>query len=83
MSGNTLFGRVRTEGTVVVGRRRAQGNSTAGFYGVVLTAVVIRVEKLLEPLQELEIVLESPFYELINGNHLKCCPRQMGWLIHF
>jgi len=32
---------------------------------------VVSIEKLLEPLQELEVVLESALYETIDGNDLK------------
>lgn len=42
----------------------------SGEQRVVLLAVVVGVEELLEPLHKLKVVLELPFYELLHGDDL-------------
>lgn len=52
-------------------RSKAHGGALAHSARVVLPAVVVGVEELFEPLQELEIVLEPPLDQLVNGYNLK------------
>lgn len=42
-----------------------------GCHGVVLFTVVVRVKELLEPLDEIEVVLESAFDQFLYRNDLK------------
>lgn len=42
----------------------------SGEQRVVLLAVVVGVEELLEPLHKLKVVLELPFYQLLHGDDL-------------
>lgn len=42
----------------------------SGEQRVVLLAVVVGVEELLEPLHELKVVLKLPFHELLYGDDL-------------
>lgn len=37
---------------------------------IVLSAIVIRVKEFLEPLQELKVILETTFNQLIHRNYL-------------
>lgn len=43
----------------------------SGCHGVVLLTVVVRVKELLEPLDEIEVVLESAFDQFLHRNDLK------------
>lgn len=43
----------------------------AGCHGVVLLTVVVCVKELLEPLDEIEVVLESAFDQFLHRNDLE------------
>lgn len=62
---------VRYEAPVVVGGSGAQRETSPRLQRVVLSAVVVRVEKLLEPLQKLKIVLEPALDQFIYRNNLQ------------
>lgn len=48
----------------------AQLGAAARAVPVVLAAVVVGVEELLEPLDELEVVLEAALHQLVHGHDL-------------
>lgn len=48
----------------------AQLDATARLQRVVISHLVIRVKELLEPLQELKVVLKTALYQLIYWYHL-------------
>lgn len=49
---------------------KAEDAALASFEGVVRRAVVVGVEELFEPLEELEVVLEPALYQLVHGDDL-------------
>ena len=52
-----------------------QGLPSPSFHGVVVTVpAVVGVKELLEPLQELKVVLELGLHQLVNLNTLKKTP---------
>lgn len=58
------------------GRRRAarpvpHGQPLARRHRVVLRAAVVGVEELLEPLQELKVILEPTLHQSVNGYYLR------------
>ena len=59
-------------GTAAGGRPHTKDHSFPGFNGVVRRTVVVCVKKLLEPLKELEIILEASFDQFVHGDDLRC-----------
>ena len=53
------------------GSSGSHGLAFSGINGVVVVTVVVGIKELLEPLTELEVVLESPFYQFLNGDCLQ------------
>lgn len=48
----------------------------SGCHGVVLFTVIVGVKELLEPLDEVEVVLESAFDQFLDRNDLKSQNKQ-------
>lgn len=42
----------------------------ASFYWVILLPVIVGIEKLLEPLDELKVILEFPLHQFVNRDNL-------------
>lgn len=57
-------------GTAVITAAVAQFNSASRGQWIVFTSIIIGIEKFLEPLQELEIVLKTSLNKLINCYYL-------------
>ena len=52
-----------------VGRRKGI-LSLSGLEWVILLAIIVGIKKLLEPLDEVKVVLKSSFYKLLYRNDL-------------
>lgn len=66
-----LLQNVARHAELILNGARAQLDTRTFLQRIVLTAIVIGVEELFEPLQELEIVLETAFDQFIHRNDLE------------
>lgn len=67
-----MVGLLRQVEDLLAGIGRGDGVlALSGCHGVVLFTVVVCVEELLEPLDEVQVVLESAFDQFLHGNDLE------------
>lgn len=55
---------------LVLDGAHAKRYTKASLQRIVFTSIVIRIEELFKPLQELEVVLETTLYQFIHWNYL-------------
>lgn len=60
----------RTHAQLIRDGAQTHGNAKACLHRIVLLAIVVGVKELLEPLQELEIVLEPTLDQLVHWDYL-------------
>lgn len=74
-SGNVMVVAVR------LARSRAYTNTPSGVDRIIFSSIVIRIEELLEPLQELKVVLKPALDQLVHGYNLQFVrkPQTVCW----